>query len=254
MQLNIKEGNVAKDLTTKSTQEIIVSQYKALSVPAQQLTTFLIENIGSQGLRPADLDKIKVPAGGGAVWEVPTLKGPEPVKVLEGIVLHFKDVRGYWSSKESGNNPPDCSSNDGMVGIGKPGGDCQKCPLAQFGSAIDDKGQPSKGQACKSMRMLLFLRQEDMLPMIISLPPTSLQNAKKYFLRLVANGLPYYGVTSQLRLEQEKSGAGKVYSKVSLAMGRQLETDELEKVQMIGKAMRELFARTVVDATDVRHE
>ena len=244
---------MAKELTTPK-HELVPNTYKALSVPAQQLTTFLIENIGSQGLRPSDLDKIKVPAGGGAVWEVPTLKGPEPVKVLEGIVLHFKDVRGYWSSKDSGNNPPDCSSSDSLVGIGKPGGDCHKCPLAQFGSAIDDKGQPSKGQACKSMRMLLFLRQEDMLPMVLSLPPTSLQNAKKYFLRLVSNGLPYYGVVSQLRLDQEKNEGGKVYSKVSLAMGRQLETEELEKVQMIGKAMRDLFARTIVEATDVRHE
>lgn len=244
---------MAKELSTPK-QELVPNTYKALSVPAQQLTTFLIENIGSQGLRPSDLDKIKVPAGGGSAWEVPTLKGPEPVKVLEGIVLHFKDVRAYWSSKDSGNNPPDCSSSDGMVGMGTPGGDCHKCPLAQFGTAVDQKGQPGKGQACKAMRMLLFLRQDDMIPMIVNLPPTSLQNAKKYFLRLVANGLPYYGVTSQLRLEQTKNASGTAYSVATMAMGRPLEPEELEKVQMIGKAMRELFARTTVDATDVRHE
>jgi len=232
-------------------QELIDGTYKALAVPAQQLTKFLIENIGAQGLRPQDLDKIKVPAGGGSAWEVPTLKGPEPVKVLEGIVLHFKDVRAYWASKGTGNNPPDCSSSDGLVGVGNPGGDCHKCPLAQFGTATDEAGNPGKGQACKQMRLLLFLRQDDMIPMIINLPPTSIQNAKKYFLRLVANGYPYYGVTTQLRLEQAKSGGGKAYSVATLNMGRDLKPEELEKVQLIGQAMRELFARAMMDAGDV---
>jgi len=241
---------MAKNEVAK-TCDVLDGSYKALSVPAHQLTTFLIENIGSDGLRPQDLDKIKVPAGGGSAWEVPTLKGPEPVKVLEGIVLHFKDVRAYWASKGTGNNPPDCSSSDGLVGVGNPGGDCHKCPLAQFGTATDEAGNPSKGQACKSMRLLLFLRQDDMIPMIINLPPTSIQNAKKYFLRLVANGYPYYGVTTQLRLEQAKSGGGKAYSVASLNMGRDLKPEELEKVQLIGQAMRELFARATVQESDL---
>jgi len=240
---------MAKELTTKA--EVLEGTYKALAVPAQQLTKFLIENIGAQGLLPQDLDKIKVPAGGGSAWEVPTLRGPEPVKVLEGIVLHFKDVRAYWASKGTGNNPPDCSSGDGLVGMGNPGGDCHKCPLAQYGTATDEAGNPGKGQACKQMRLLLFLRQDDMIPMIISLPPTSIQNAKKYFLRLVANGYPYYGVTTQLRLEQAKSGGGKAYSVATLNMGRDLKPEELEKVQLIGQAMRELFARAMVDVGDV---
>jgi len=229
------------------TTEIVPSTYKALSVPAQQLTSFLIQNVGQQGLKPTDLDRIKVPAGGGLAWEVPTLKGPESVNVLEGIILHFKDPRAYWKDSGTTGTPPDCSSPDGLVGVGLPGGQCHKCPLAQFGTAVGKKGEPTKGQACKQTRMLLFLRQDDMIPMLISLPPTSIKPAKQYFLRLVANGYPFYGVTTQLRLEKMKNPAGDNYSVASLAMGRQLEPDELEKVQLIGQAMRDLFAQTVVD-------
>lgn len=243
---------MAKDLSTSKT-ELIANDYKALSVPAEQLTKFLIENIGAQGLRPQDLDKIKVPAGGGSSWEVPTLKGPEPVKVLEGIILHFKDVRAYWKSKDTNNAPPDCSSPDSLIGIGAPGGPCHKCPLAQFGSALDQKGQAAKGQACKQMRLLLFLRQETMLPMLVSLPPTSIQHAKKYFLRLVSNGYPFYGVTTQLRLEQAKNAGGTAYSVATLDMGRALEPEELQKVQLIGQAMRDLFAMTSVQDADAQH-
>lgn len=245
-----KETSVA----TANVPELVKNGYKALAIPAQQLTQFLIENIGEQGLRPMDLDKVKVPAGGMETWEVPTLQGTDAVKVLEGIVLHFKDTRVYWASKGEGNTPPDCSSMDARMGIGNPGGDCQKCPLAQFGSGVDEKGQPTKGQACKSVRLFLFLRQDDMIPLLVPLPPTSIQNAKKYFLRLVANGYPYYGVTTQLRLEKTKNSRGTAYSVATFAMGRKLEQDEFEKVQLIGRAMKTLFSQTTVDAGDVRHE
>lgn len=243
---------MAKEVSATK-QELIANDYKALAVPAEQLTKFLMENIGAQGLRPQDLDKIKVPAGGGSAWEVPTLHGPEPVKVLEGIILTFKDIRAYWKSKDTTNVPPDCSSGDSLLGIGTPGGQCHKCPLAQFGSATDAKGAAAKGQACKQMRLLLFLRQDAMLPMLVSLPPTSIQPAKKYFLRLVSNGYPYYGVVTQLRLEQKKNAGGTAYSEAVLDMGRALEPAELQKVQLIGQAMRDLFAMTSVQDADAQH-
>lgn len=233
--------------------EIIPSSYRALSVPVQQLTSFLQENVGAQGLRPQDLDKVKVPSGGGSTWEVPTLKGPQPYQVLEGIVLHFKDVRAYWKEKDGGNKPPDCSSPDSRHGVGDPGGDCLKCPFAQFGSATDDRGNAVGGQACKQMRLFLFLREDSMIPLLVALPPTSLQNAKKYFLRLVDNGYPYYGVTTQLRLEPAKNPQGKPYSKATMAMGRKLEPEEFQKVQAIGQVMKDLFdqAAQVIDADSV---
>ena len=249
-----KEETISKgDVATVQSGELIPSSYKALSVPSQQLTQFLKENIGDQGLRPQDLDKVKVPAGGAISWEVETLAGIESMKVLEGIILHFKDTRVYWAKKGTSNTPPDCSSMDGKVGVGNPGGDCGKCPFAQFGTAVNQHGQPTNAQACKSVRIFLFLRQDDMVPMLIPLPPTSIQNAKKYFLRLVTNGYPYYGVTTQLTLAKAQSAGGDTYSKAMFAIGRKLEQEEYEKVKVIGQAMKDLFdqASQVIDADSV---
>lgn len=246
-----KEETISKgDVATVQNMDIVPSNFKALSVDTQQLTTFMRENLGGQGFRLTDLDKIKVPSGGGSTWEVPTLQGNKPYQVLEGIILHFKDVRAYWKEKDGGNKPPDCSSSDSAHGVGDPGGDCQKCPFAQFGSATDDRGNAAGGQACKAMRLFLFLREDDMIPMIVALPPTSLQNAKKYFLRLVANGYPFYGVTTQLRLEQAKNPQSKPYSKAVLNMGRKLEAEEFANAKAIGQAMKDLFdqASQVIDA------
>lgn len=246
-----KEETISRgDVATMQSGELVPSNFKALSVDAKQLTTFMKDNLGGQGFRLTDLDKIKVPSGGGSTWEVPTLQGNKPYQVLEGIILHFKDVRAYWKEKDGGNKPPDCSSSDSAHGVGDPGGDCQKCPFAQFGSATDDRGNAAGGQACKAMRLFLFLREDDMIPMIVALPPTSLQNAKKYFLRLVANGYPFYGVTTQIRLEQAKNPQGKPYSKAVLNMGRKLEAEEFANAKAIGQAMKDLFdqASQVIDA------
>ena len=239
-------------VATANVPELVKDEYKALAVPAAKLAAILKDSVGTQGLKVSDLDKIKVPTGGMTVWEVPTLDGSEPMKAVEGIVLHFKDTRGYWASKAGGNKPPDCRSDDGLTGIGTiaamHGGNCATCPMAQFGTAVDDAGKPAAGQACKQKRIMLFLRQENIMPLLVSLPATSLKNARQYFLRLVNNGLSFRHVTTQLRLEK-KQGPKNEYSVATLTRGRNLEPEELAKVETIGKAMREMFSQaTVIDA------
>ena len=84
--------------------ELIPSSYRALSVPAKQLTEFMRENIGDQGLRPIDLDKVKVPAGGGSACEVPTLQGKAAIDIPEGTQagkqfrLRGKGIKGVRAS------------------------------------------------------------------------------------------------------------------------------------------------------------
>src|ERR1043165_2918261 len=101
-----------------------------------------------------------------------------------------------------------------VKGIGKPGGDCLKCPMAQFGSAIGQDGKPGRGQACKHVRLMLFLRQDDLIPLLVPVPPSSVKAAKKYNLRLVGAGYPYQGVVTQLRLTKTKNNDGIEYGQI----------------------------------------
>lgn len=246
-QQQLEVINLAKQPT-----EIIPSSFKALSVPAQQLVATLKNNLGAGGLKPFDLDRVKVPSGGGITWEVPSLRGPQPVQTLEGIILHSKDARSYWSKKLTGAGaPPDCTSGDMVRGIGQPGGDCLRCPFAQFGSALDQSGAQGKGQACKHVRMMLFLRQEDMIPLLVSVPPSSVKLAQKYFLRLAGANLQYQAVTTQLRLVKTRNAGGIEYAQVDFAMGRLLEDDEIAKSVAIGMALREVFEQAEVIHADV---
>lgn len=51
-----------------------------------------------------------------------------------------------------------CRSDDMKVGVGEPGGECAKCPLAQFGSA---RGGEGKGTACSEFYNYAVLIVED---------------------------------------------------------------------------------------------
>lgn len=236
----------------KSKTELVPLTFQALAVPATQMAEVLRANAGQQGITPFDLDRVKVPAGGGTSWEVPTLKGTQSAPAVLGVVIFWKDVRSYWDSAFTGqNNPPVCTSLDGMVGIGKPGGLCLKCPLAQFGTA-QHNGKAGRGQACKQARMLFVLRPEDRLPLLVVLSPTSLKASKQYFLRLAGAGKSYYSVVTQISLAKTKNADGIAYSQAEFMYVRDLDPQEQENAVMVAQAMKSIFETQTVLEADVR--
>lgn len=201
------------------------------------------ENLGSEGVSSYDLDRVKIPAGGATAFEVPTLEGEESVKEIEGIIIFWKTARAYWPEKFNGeNNPPQCSSVDGEVGQGTPGGYCAKCPLAQFGSA-----ENGKGQACKQMRQLFIVRENDILPLVLTLPPTSIKPAKQYFMRLASKGIKYTHAATRITLEKAKSGEGITYSKAAFALVKQLEPAVCTKIDAFVESIRPMLETVSID-------
>jgi hypothetical protein len=188
----------------------------------------MAENMGAGGLDPTKLDRIKIPAGGGTAWEIPTLDGKGDVaKELEGIIVAKRDVRSYYATKYTGGNePPECYSIDCKTGVGEPGGSCEECPFSEWGTAKDDEGNFTGGQACNQRLMMLFIQKNSILPLVISIPPSSLKSMTPYFLRLAGSGLYYWAVVSKLTLEKDKSGSGIDYSKVVPEYVRTLSVKE----------------------------
>ena len=82
-------------------------------------------------------DRIKIPAGGGTVFEIPADEGDETVMVkdITGVILFNHPANSYYTDKyQGGSNPPDCGSFDGITGTGNPGGQCKTCSFNQYGS------------------------------------------------------------------------------------------------------------------------
>ena len=208
------------------------------------------ENIGPDGLDPNSLDKVKIPSGGGIAWEIPTLDGTGDIaKTLEVVIVAAQDVRAYYSTRYTGDkNPPDCVSLDAKTGAGEPGGPCATCQHAQWGTAKNDEGEFTDGQACSQKKMMLCLNQDSTLPFVIKIPSGSLGNLSKYFMRLAGANLFYYAVVTRLSLEKKASGSGVDYSTVVPEFVRALSPEEFAGVVNYRGGMLDKF--TAIAAAD----
>ena len=194
--------------------EIATKNSVALNlVPDKAAMAIAAENMDGQ-ITASDLDRVKLPAGGGIAFEVPTLEGIDSQKSIEGVIIAHQPQNVYWATgidAGGGNTPPDCVARDGKFGEGTPGGLCASCPFNKFGS---DGGN---GKACKNIEVLFILRPNNILPLALFVPPTSLGAVKKYMLQLTSAGIPFYGVQTKLTLEKATNAAGIGYSKLVLA-------------------------------------
>lgn len=238
---------------TNETKDLIVPDFAVMKHSIEDLQMIIKANVGDAELGPGDLDRVKVPAGGGVVWEVPSASGDLAVKALDGVICAWELPRSYW--KESfdstgGGTPPDCSSPDGILGVGDPGGACTDCPLAQFESAIKSDGTPGKGQACQQKRMMAIVLQDSLIPVILSAPATSLANMRRYFLRLAGAAVPYYGVLTRFTLVKTKGDGVPDHSVIEAKTLEKLGADDLAKMESYAQVMGHALENRAADGGD----
>ena len=213
-------------------------------------------NPGADGVKWTDLERVKMLSGGAPGFEIvdPLTEESESSKTISVVPVFLKHGRAYygqWRGKATG-GAPDCSSGDGVSGAGvvTEGGatgrrKCETCPLAQWGTAIDDQGNAAAGQACKSQAVLFVLRDgappESMLPSVVQIPPTSLKSLSKILMVLWGRGLPYYATELELSTVAEKSHAGNKYSKLGAKIKRILGADEKAATKAYHKTLKEQF-------------
>lgn len=182
-------------------------------------------------------DKVRIPSGGGTMWEVAgdLPDQPEHMKEIEGVIVDHYPVNAYFENEYTGEiMPPTCSSMDGKLGIGEPGGNCNNCPFNKYGSADD-----SKGKKCKNLRRIYILRSGEILPILITLPPTSIKNFSDYVSkRIVTKGKKTCDFITKLTLTVEKSNTGIKYSKVQFAISRELSEEEKNVMRNFSESIK----------------
>lgn len=217
---------------------VSIDNYPALIDGVGGLMEVLQENVG-EGLRASDLTRVSAPTGGRLSFEIPDPLNPgrpEMVHALEDVVLiHWRHARAYWPVDPSAPDsishaPPTCSSADGKFPVatgefgdmgarkgenvplliaGEAKRTCEPCPMNQFGS--HHKGN---GKACKQQLLLFTLREGDLLPTLLSVPPTSLKLVRTFMISLSAKlQMHYSGVRMTFSLK-EASSNGNDYSQI----------------------------------------
>jgi hypothetical protein len=233
--------------------EIIkAADFAALRADTTQVIEAIRENMGDASFTRADLDRVKIPAGGETTWKVEDIEGSQFRQALDAIILSARDSRAYWVAtpdQSGGGKPPDCFSDDGLSGMGSPGGMCATCPLARFGSAAN-----GRGQACKAIKMMFVLLPGDMLPRVIPASPTSLKGIRQYMARLTNKLLPYWQVVTRLKLEQRVNAANQKFAVIVPEFISKLDESSIEVVRRIREQLSPVFNIARARATDFNAE
>ena len=194
--------------------------------------------------------RVKIPAGGALQFEIPgdDPENPDYTKYIEGVILHSHQTGAYWpeGSEYDDSVTPLCSSVDGKIGCGTPGGSCALCELNQYGTATDSKGNQAKGKACKNMRHLYILRDGEYMPILLALPPTSLRPYSDFINAcFVTRRRPTYASVVQIGLKRIE-GAN-TYSVATFKKVCDFTGEELAKVKAYATGFREQIKGMLVE-------
>lgn len=202
------------------------------------------------GLGSIPYDRVKIPSGGGLAFELPGEDEDHPISATEltGVILYHHPINAYWKEKfNGGNEQPDCSSFDGKQGVNKETGvicDCSTCPYNQFGS-------DGAGKACKNAHRIYVLREGNPVPIILSLPPTSLKTLRDYIgKRILLKGMRSYEVITKITLKKDKNANGIAYSRAVFEYVDRLTSDQVKAVSEMAAAIKEMNKSIDVDEGD----
>ena len=175
-----------------------------------------------------EFERIKIPAGGGTMFEFPSSNPDEAdmVKDFSAVIPYHHPMYVFYNSKFNGsNNPPDCLSIDGITGVGIPGGKCMNCPNNKFGSGENGS------KACKNKHQMYLLREGEMFPVILSLPTSSNREFSRYIKRLLSRGKKSDSVVTKFSLKKAVNKTGISYSQVQFSAARELTNEEAQLIK-----------------------
>lgn len=223
-------------------------------LPAVMDSNFTSEDLADdmEGLQMS-FQRIKIPAGGNLVFEIPTddPDNPNYEKTIDGVLIYHHDANAYWpeGSEYDENTAPLCSSVNGKQGIGEPGGSCAMCAMNQYGTSAE-----GRGKACKNMRMLYLLQSGECVPIQISLPPTSLKPFKNFVNQaFLLRRRPSYGSVIQIGLRKGNNG-GNDYSVATFRLLENFEGEDLAQIRSYAEGFREQIKLTLKQRAEMAKE
>jgi len=120
---------------------------------------------------------------------------------FEAIILKEVPVNVYYEQgySQEETSSPSCWSMGGLkpdeLSSQKQSQSCVSCKMNRFGSQIGQKGEKRKGKACHNTRRLVLKVIDVEMPVLMSIPPTSIKSFNHY-LRLLTSNSPSLPVSS----------------------------------------------------------
>ncbi len=93
-----------------------------------------------------------------------------------------------------------------------------------------------------------------MFPEVVSLPPTSVKNARQFFLKLTTQGVPYFQALVALELEKAQNPQGKTYGKAVIKFLRRLTPEEAARAADYHQMCQQFSGRVPAEAAPEKQE
>ena len=217
--------------------ETTLAEVQNFVLPAMIESDFSNEDLAEDydGLQMS-FQRVKIPSGGGLQFEIPSddPENPNYEKTLKGVIVFNHQAGAYWpeGSEYDDNVAPLCSSVDGKLGLGTPGGACAMCELNKFGT-------DGKGKACKNMRHLYVLRSGEYMPILLSLPPTSIRPFSDFMnVSFVSRRRPVWSSIVEIGLKRVDNGSN-TYSVATFKKLHDFSGEELAQIKQYADGFRE---------------
>lgn len=201
------------------------------------------------------LYRAKIPSGGGKAFDIETGDASSDVSVTSfaGVIVYDHSANAYFGEQDMSNTPPICSSLDGVIGFNTACGKsiaCKGCPLNEYGTAKN-----GRGKACKNMRRLYIMTEGLPLPVILTLPPTSLTSFANYRLSsLAAKKLKPNEVVTEFSIEVDTNEDGIKYSKVLFNRLGKLSPEQAEIARYFSGCLEAAAKAIDVEGEDYNRE
>ena len=226
-----------------------------LMIPAENLPEgiemkayqeLLQENL--EGIENPEFPLIKILHAGTLMFQIPPDEDGQvkQIKEFSGIIILHQRVNAYWEktfAETGGGIIPDCASMDGKNGSVH--GDCSKCKFNQFGS--DEK---ETGKACKNMIRVFVRLGSDLLPSLLTIPPTSMREFNNYMVRLLSKKKAAISVVTKFSLIGGKNKAGIDYSKLVCSMEKKTEKQEFAEALVMKTMFTQGMRQRAIDSTE----
>jgi hypothetical protein len=190
--------------------------------------------------------QIKMPLLGNTSWVVPSTEGDVDTKSFSGIILHIQKERGLFDKDYTPGARPYCSSDNGLVGIGEPGGSCETCPNSQF-------GPNNERPACAEKRAVYILMKEEIIPMVLRITPSSFKTLDNYCLTASRKLKSYKAFETKFSLKAVKAGVGTTVSEVVFEIDSVLDREAVNSVEQVRQSLLPYIAPGV-PVVDKRHD
>ena len=234
---------------TKSLATVDVSKFMIQSVDMTTTSDEIAEELDGLGTIP--FDRVKWPTGGNTTFEVPDEEDDSQYVTTDkitGVIAYHHPMNSRWAGNYNGSNePPVCYAMDGKTGLNTESGEvinCSTCPYNQF----ESNGSTS-GKACKNIHRLYIIQDNNPIPLVIALPPTSLGSFRNYLgKKLLIRGKKAAQVVTEITLKKENSKNNMPFAKAVFKKVGDLSPDRVESTKSLSALIKSI-SKTEVKAT-----